>query len=734
MEKKIVYDDLSITTLKKLIHDVKRHISHKEQKELRKVLKASLKANIYQEPDITDDLVNTTVNSLFILMHEMGLKDTSVVPLMLLTPYKKNIISASEIDQKFGSEIAKVVNGLVKVEGLSASVESITSDNYINLLVTLAEDIRVILIRIARALYLLRTINKFEEKTQQNIIREVKHVYAPLAHKLGLYKIKLEMDDRCLLYADPDTYNFIINKLKDSAETRNKFIRDFIAPIEAKLKETTLKYDIKGRVKSISSIENKLRKQKIEFESIYDIFAIRLILDSPIEREKADCWQAYSIVTDLYTPNPKRLKDWLSIPKSNGYESLHTTVMGPEHKWVEVQVRSRRMDEIAERGLAAHWKYKGVKSQSKLDDWLTNLREVLENKNIDDKEKLEDFKLDLYEEEIYVFTPKGELLKLPHGATVLDFAFSVHSKVGCSCVSGKVNGKNVPIKYKLNNGDQVEIVTSSNQKPKQDWLNFVHTSKAKNRIRQSLKEEAGKQVELAKELLKRRFKNRKIEPSESILMKVVKKQGFKHLTDFYIQIAEDRLDVNHFLDLYLQMDKKESENHDYSHQVSAENYTVNNVSEDKKVSSSQDELILDKNLTGIHYSFAKCCNPIFGDDVFGFVSNKGIKVHRRNCPNAQDMFNRFGYRVLPARWNGVSESSYSVILHIVGTDDIGIMNNITSVISKDNNVSIRSISVDSNDGVFDGNITVKLNDKDKLNQLIKKLQGVKGVKSVQRRN
>ena len=726
------YEDLSLTTFKQLVREIKEHTTLKEQNELRILIKKSLKAQIFNDKDITIALATTTINTLFILMREMGLKGNSIIPIILLTPHKKNIISLVEIEQKFDAETAKVVKGLIKIEGITSSYESIVSDNYINLLITLAEDIRVILIRVARALYLLRNIEKHDNKVQLHLTRKVKHVYAPLAHKLGLYKIKLEMDDRCLLHADKDTYNFIVNKLKDSEEVRDKFISDFIAPIQEKLKGTDLKYDIKGRVKSISSIENKLRKQKIEFESIYDIFAIRLILDSPLDKEKADCWQAYSIVSDLYTPNPKRLKDWLSIPKSNGYESLHTTVMGPEHKWVEVQVRSRRMDEIAERGLAAHWKYKGVKSQSRLDDWLTNLREVLENKNIEDADKINDFKLDLYEEEIYVFTPKGDLQKLPAGATILDFAFSVHSKIGCSCVSGKVNGRNVPIKYKLNNGDQVEIITSNNQKPKQDWLNFVHTSKAKNRIRQSLKEEANKQVELAKELLKRRFKNRKIDFNESILMKTVKKYGFKHLTDFYVQIAEEKIDVNNFLDLYLQIDKKETENHETFTVISAGNYVAPIIEED--VISTKDELILDKNLTGIHYSLAKCCAPIFGDDVFGFVSTKGIKIHRKTCPNAQDMLERFPYRVHPARWSGVSNSNYSVVLRIVGTDDIGIMNNITSVISKDSNVSIRSISVDSDDGVFDGHITVKLNDKDKLNQLIKKLQGVKGVKTVQRRN
>jgi GTP pyrophosphokinase len=484
-------------------------------------------------------------------------------------------------------------------------------------------------------------------------------------------------------------------------------------------------------VKSISSINNKLKKQKIDFESIYDLFAIRIILNSEMEKEKAECWQVYSIVTDMYTPNPKRLKDWLSIPKSNGYESLHTTVMGPESRWVEVQIRTKRMDEIAERGLAAHWKYKGVKSQSKMDDWLTSLREMLENKNLDSGEKLENFKLDLYDEEIYVFTPKGDLHKLPYGATILDFAFAIHSRIGSTCVSGKVNGKNVSIRHKLKNGDQIEIVTSPNQSPKQDWLNFVTTSKAKNKIRQSLKEEANKQVEIAKEMLKRRVKNRKIEINESIMMRMIKKLGFKTITDFYIKIAEESLDINSVIDQYIDLEKKETEQHDKHEAVSAENYIPQSL-EIAKETLSKEELILDKNLTGVDYKLAKCCNPIYGDDIFGFVSSQGIKIHRKNCPNAHDMFSRFAYRVIPARWSGKSGSTYTVILRVIGNDDIGIINNLTSIISKESGINMRSISIDSNDGLFHGSISVMLNNTDMLNGLIKKLRTVKGIKEVSR--
>lgn len=725
-------NEINLSTIKKVHNNVVQLLSAKQKEELRSIVKKQLDLHKTSKDKSVKQELNFMIKTLALMTNEIGLKGVALSSVILYAAHKQGHISIEKIADIFGQEISEIVIGLKKVDGLTANSSSIASSDYVKLLITMAEDLRVILIRIATALCYMREINLFEDNFRLDLAMRVKHLYAPLAHKLGLHRVKTEMEDLYLLYTDKEAYEFIVQKLKDSEKIRNRFIADFIKPIEEKLKQTTLKYDIKGRVKSISSINNKLQKQKIEFESIYDIFAIRLILDSPLPSEKAECWQAYSLVTDLYTPNPKRLKDWLSIPKSNGYESLHTTVMGPEHKWVEVQIRTKRMDEIAERGLAAHWKYKGIKSQSRVDDWLTNLREVLENQSLDTNEKLEDFRLDIYEDEIYVFTPKGDLHTLPNGATVLDFAFSIHTKVGSTCISGKVNNKNVPIKYQLKNGDQVEIVTSPNQSPKQDWLAYVHTSKARNKIRQSLKEEANKQVQLAKELLQRRFKNRKMEMNESILMKTVKKHGFKQLTDFYIEIANEKLDVNNFLDQYSQLEKKETET-DTQNIVSAENYVpINNENDlDHEI---KDELILDKNLTGIEYQLAKCCNPIFGDDVFGFVSTQGIKIHRKNCPNAHDMFTRFNYRIIPARWTGVSASSYLVTLKIVGYDDISIVNNITSLISKEEGINMRSISIDSNDSLFHGTIAVKINDLQKLKQLMKKMKGIKGVRDVSRIN
>jgi GTP pyrophosphokinase len=524
-------------------------------------------------------------------------------------------------------------------------------------------------------------------------------------------------------------YDFIACKINETKRSRDKYIAGFIAPIEAKLKALNLNFDVKGRTKSIHSIRNKLLKQKVEFENIYDLFAIRVILNTPVEKEKAECWQVYSVITDMYQPNPKRLKDWLSIPKSNGYESLHATVMGPQGKWVEVQIRSKRMDEIAERGLAAHWKYKGIKGESGLDDWMNNVREALENKDLAPSDLIRDFKMDLYDDEIFVFTPKGDLFKLPQNATVLDFAFAIHTKLGSKCVSAKINGKNVTIKHKLQSGDQVDIQTSPNQTPKQDWLNFVITSKARVKIKQSLKEQAAKQVEYAKELLQRRFKNRKIDEDEAKLMRLIKKKGYKTVTDFYADIATEKLDVNTVIDQYLELEKKEQELPEHSDR-SVENYYAQTPVEE--ITNKGDVLVIDRNLTGIEYCLAKCCNPIYGDEIFGFVSSNGIKIHRLNCPNAPAMFRRHPYRIVQSRWAGKSGSSYPVTLKIVGNDDIGIVTNITSVISKESGMMLRSIQVDPSDGLFQGTLTVILSDTAVMNSLIKKIKAIKGVKQVSR--
>jgi len=724
----------TLSLYKRLIDVVEKNLSEHEQITLRTIIKKSLKAKIYNTGKSEFSEAALIANTVLIVTDEMGLKSTSILAILLLYPVDRGILSVAEVKKLFDADVTTIIEGLEEIRKLEDKRTALESENFIKLLLSFAQDMRVILIMIANRLFLMRNAQTRTEQFRLKLCVEVLYLYIPLAHKLGLYKIKSEMEDLYLKYTDRESYDYISNKINETKESRDKYIAEFIDPIQESLsKEANLKYDIKGRTKSIFSINNKLKKQKIDFESIYDLFAIRVILDSPLDKEKAECWQAYSVITNLYQPNPKRLKDWLAIPKSNGYESLHTTVMGPQSKWVEVQIRTRRMDEIAERGLAAHWKYKGVKSASNIDDWLSNLRETLENHNLKDEEKLEDFKLGMYDEEIYVFTPKGDLHKLPKGATILDFAFSIHSKVGSTCVSGKVNGRNESIRYKLNNGEQVEIVTSPNQSPKQDWLSFAVTSKAKNKIRQSLKEEANKQVDLAKELLKRRMKNRKIDEDEGVMMRLIKKLGFKTVTDFYVRIANETLDVNTVIDQYVELEKKEAEIKDRHETISAEGFVIQNQDTEKD-NKTTDELILDKDLTGVDYKLAKCCNPIYGDEIFGFVSSQGIKIHRCNCPNAHDMFTRFGYRVIPARWSGKSGTQYTIVLRVIGNDDIGIVTNLTSVISKENGINLRSINIDSNDGLFHGNISVTLNNTDALNGLIKKLKTIKGIKQVTRIN
>ncbi len=637
------------------------------------------------------------------------------------------------MEKYFGNEIKVILQGLLKVHQLDSKKSDDKSDNYVKLILSFIQDVRVIFIVLAMRLQQMREAKEMDEKERFDFGVETLFLYAPLAHRMGLYNMKSELEDLSLKYTDREGFDYVARKLNETKRSRDKYIDEFIKPIRQKLEKTGLKFEIKGRTKSIYSILNKLKKQETDFESIYDLFAIRVVLDSDIKQEKAHCWQVYSIITDMYQPNPKRLKDWLSIPKTNGYESLHITVMGPNTKWVEVQIRTKRMNEVAERGLAAHWKYKGLKAESSFEDWLNTLRESLESRDTDEENKLEDFKLNLYDDEVFVFTPKGDLKKLPKGATVLDFAFSIHSKIGSTCVSGKVNGKNVPIKYKLKSGEQVEINTSPNQSPKQDWLSFVVTSKARNKIRQLLKEEAGKQIDFAKEMLLRRMKNRKIDYNEAVLSQLIKKLRYKTVTDFYIAIAESKVDVNSIIDKYVEFEKKETLVDEIPVERSANQFKLQTHTEDRH---SLDELVIDQNLKGVDYRLAKCCNPIFGDKIFGFISTQGIKIHRMNCPNAHDLFSRYGYRVLKARWTGQgsASSSYTTLLRVIGNDHINIVANLMSIISKEEGVQLRSINIDSDDGLFQGTLSVSIVNTSKLETLIKKLKEVKGVKQINRVN
>lgn len=672
------------------------------------------------------------IDTALIATTEIGLKRTSVLALLLYRPVYKGVITNEEVKELFGEDITLMIQRLLRTSDLYARNTAVNSENFHHLLLSFAEDVRVILIMIADRLCMMRLGKKLSEDDRIRLATEAAYLYAPLSHRMGLYKIKSELEDLSLKYIDRKQFDYIKQKLNETKRSRDAYIARFIAPLKEKLEQAGFKFEIKGRTKSIHSINNKLKKQKVDFENIYDLFAIRVVLDTPLEKERSDCWQVYSIVTDMYQPNPKRLKDWISIPKSNGYESLHITVMGPENKWVEVQIRTKRMDEIAEKGLAAHWRYKGVKAEKGLDEFMNTVRAALEAKDSNPLDLMKDFRMDLYKDEIYVFTPTGELIKLAKGATVLDFAFAIHSQLGCKCVSAKVNGKNVPIKYELNNGDTVSIVTSPTQSPKRDWLNFVVTSKARVRIKQALREEMAKMVDFAKEMLQRRFKNRKIDMEEASLMRYIKKKGYKTVTDFYVDIAEERLDSNVIIDEYLDLIRKETEQQEHLVARSAEEFVT--TTEAEEIATNKDVLVIDKNLTGIEYKLAKCCNPIYGDEVFGFVSTQGIKIHRMDCPNAQEMFSRFGYRIIRAKWSGKGDNGYIVTLRVVGRDDIAIVTNITSVIGKETNVSLRSLHIDSVDGLFQGNFTVQVRDTTTLNQLTKKLKTVKGVKNVERLN
>ncbi|MBR4997218.1 MAG: bifunctional (p)ppGpp synthetase/guanosine-3',5'-bis(diphosphate) 3'-pyrophosphohydrolase [Bacteroidaceae bacterium] len=695
------------------------------------LLQAAEKGQLVRDTFGLNPLINN-LQTAIIVVDEMGMRRAAIVSILLHDIVKCGHMSTDEVANQFGADVAGILRGLVRTASLYEKNPTIESENFRNLLLSFAEDMRVILIMIADRVNTMRQIKKADnEEARLKVASEAAYLYAPLAHKLGLYKLKSELEDLSLKYMQHDMYYHIKEKLNATKAARDKYIAAFIQPIDEKLAAAGLKYHIKGRTKSIHSISQKMKKQKTNFEGIYDLFAIRIILDSEYDKEKQECWQAYSIVTDMYQPNPKRLRDWLSIPKSNGYESLHTTVMGPEGKWVEVQIRTERMDDIAERGLAAHWRYKGVKSETGLDEWLTSIREALEHTD-DSMELMDQFKMDLYKDDVFVFTPKGDLFKLPHGATVLDFAFHIHTNVGCRCTGGKVNGKHAQLRQILNNGDQVEILTSNTQSPKQGWLDIVTTSKARNKIRQSLNEIESRQAAFARETIERKLKNRKIDYDEPTMMRLIKRMGYKQVKEFYQKIADGLLDVNQFIDRYIQAIEQITEPHDVTIR-SAEGY---NMQQDEQIkqSFSGDVLVIDQNLKGIDFKLAGCCNPIYGDEVFGFVTTGGgIKIHRCDCPNAHDLHTRFGYRVVKARWAGKSKGSlYPITLTVIGHDDIGIVNNITSIISKEENIQLRNISINSHDGLFSGTLTVLIEENARLQALIKKLRTVKGVKQVNR--
>ena len=676
-----------------------------------------------------------------LIVTEIGLRRDSVLAVLLRPSVEEGLLTVEEVRQQFGDSVARILHGLQRIQDLYQKNPVIESENFRSLLLSFAEDMRVILIMIADRVNLMRQIRDVPEAVssqKKEVSQEAAYLYAPLAHKLGLYKLKSELEDLSLKYLEQEAYYHIKEKLSETKKSRDAYIERFIQPISKRLSEAGLNFHIKGRTKSIHSIWQKMKKQKCPFEGVYDLFAIRIILEPAPDpsrsggyQEKALCWQAFAIVTSMYQPNPKRLRDWLSVPKSNGYESLHITVLGPEQKWVEVQIRTERMDEIAERGVAAHWRYKGIKGDSGQDEWLSNIRSMLET--CDGVEAMEQFKMDLYDNEVFVFTPKGDLLKFPKGATILDFAYHIHSKIGNTCTGARINGKVVTLRQQLQSGDQVEVMTSSNQKPKQDWLNIAKTSRAKSKIRLALKETQVKEGLYAKETLERKFKNRKIELDESVMQHLIKKLGFKEVSDFYRQIASGELDVNIVIDKYVELQQGDQPVTGNNVAQTAADFVLDQHLTANTQHPTDDVLIIDRNLKGIDYQLARCCQPIYGDKVFGFVTiNGGIKIHRESCPNAPELKKRFGYRIVKAKWSGKGTSQYSITLRIIGNDDIGIVNNLTNIISRDEKLTLRSINIDSHDGLFSGNLEVVIDDNTRLETLMKKLRVVKGVKQVER--
>lgn len=664
-----------------------------------------------------------------IVAGEIGLSSTGVIATLYSEFIDESDFSLQELTEKFGDKIGEIASGLVKIAEIKTDKSNTQSENLRKLILTLSKDVRVILIKIAERLYFMRNLHLLSEEEQIGIVSSTSYIYSPLAHRLGLYNIMSELEDISMSVIEPEAYHDIESKLQVTKLKRNKFIKEFIDPLEKEMSALGIKADIKGRSKSISSIWRKMKKQKVDFEEVYDKFAIRIIVDSPPEREKFDCWRVYSVVTDIYKPNPERLRDWLSIPKSNGYESLHTTVIVPGGEWVEVQIRSLRMNEIAEKGFAAHWKYKGIQGEQGIDEWLAKVRDLLENPDDDALHLLGDLKMGFDTKEIFVFTPDGDLKKFPEGATVLDFAFDIHSAVGSSCIGAKLNGRNVPIRYALKNGDKVEILRSKNQKPNVDWLNFVVTSKAKSKIKLALKEQKLKEAENGKEILKRRFRNWKLEFNDPLVRKLLKHFKLNDAIEMYYGIATGDFDLLEIKDVLF----AEEEKTDAGKAVPIEMEVVEKII--RTAQSDQDDyLIIDEKLSGVDYKLGKCCNPIFGDSIFGFVTvSSGITIHRLNCPNAHQLISRYGYRIVKARWtSSEKERQFLATLKVSGIDDLGIISNITEVISKDLRVKMRSFQMDSGDGLFEGTIFLYVRDTSHLQVLVRKLTKVKGVISVQR--
>ncbi len=678
-------------------------------------------------------ILNHSLDVATVIATEIGMGVDSVVAGLLHNVMYAGLevkATRDEIEKNFGEQIYSILEGMSKINALGTDTVDLHSENYRKLLLALAGDVRVIIIKIADRLQVMRNIDLYDEESRGRLVNETSHLYAPLAHRLGLYAINSELQDLSLKFQKPEAYSYVVARLQETEKERANFVAEFVKPVEKKLQRRGLNFSMKARTKSIFSIWNKMHKKNVSFDEVMDLFAIRIILDSKPEDEKTDCWTAYSFVTEEYQANPERLRDWITIPKSNGYESLHTTVMGPQGKWVEIQIRTKRMDEIAEKGLAAHWKYKGGKESSGFDKWLAGIRDILENPELNVVDFIDQFQMDIYSDEIFVFTPKGDLKKLPKGATLLDFAYEIHSQLGDRCVGGKVNGKKVTLKHKLKNGDQISIDTSNNQNPKMDWLDFLVTTKAKNRVKASLNEERNRQAAQGKEILVRKFKNWKLDFNDEAIRKMLKKYGFKLAVDLYFDVAIGKIDP---LDVKTLFTEKAEED---SAKKTLEELLPKSEVKELSFDSGDDFLVIDNNLKNMNYKLAPCCNPVFGDTIFGFVSIKeGIKIHRDSCPNAPQMKERFPYRIIKAKWRSESSAnrnSFLATLYISGTDEMGIVSEISHVIAKDIGTQMRSINFESDKGNFEGVLKILVYNLDHLEFLVQRLKKVKGVISVTR--
>ena len=672
------------------------------------------------EPEILHSLAVAKI-----IIDELGLGTSTIIAALLHDSYKSAKMNRKELENEFGIEIVKILDGFSRIASIESMQGSYQAENFRKLLLSLADDVRVIIIELVERLQYMRNLENLSEELRLQFASETYFLFAPLAHRLGFYIIKSELEDLAIKYLEPEQYNFIEGKLKQTTVSRNRLIRDFSNPLSQKLETLGINFAIKGRTKSIHSVMSKMKKQGVEFEEVYDLFAVRIIIDVEPENEKSDCWRVYSEVADLYQPNPSRLRDWISVPKSNGYESLHTTVVGPRGKWVEVQIRSTRMDEIAEKGLAAHFKYKGLKGESGLDNWLAKVREILESPEKEDNAFIDQVKSGLYTDEVFVFTPKGDLRQLPAGATVLDFAFDIHTAVGLSCVGGKVNGRNVPIRHALQNGDHVSIIRSKQQKPKYDWLSFVVTSKAKTKIKQVLNEEKSKVAAEGKEMLMRRMKNWKIPYVDMTIQTLLNHYNLKYAIDLYYLIANEEIELLEIKEVLTKQD------------AAGETTPppLPEAREVKELLSMQysDYLIIQDKIEGLDYTMSKCCNPVFGDSVFGFVTiSEGIKIHRTNCPNAHNMITRFPYRVVAARWSGVSDNvSFTAIIRISGIDNIGLVSKIIDIVAEQK-VVMRGFNYSTTDGLFEGTLNITIPNNNILQLIIRKIKSIKGALKVSR--